>query len=176
MPRMIALLRGINVGGHRVKMDRLRELLTAMGLRDVQTILASGNVLFEPSGGEPEIVGPAIEACLLEGLGYEVPVLLRSHEEMQRVADRIQALPPAPSVYVAFLPEPADAELRARLTALCSDMDDFVFGDREIFWCIQGKISESPLFGRDFDRATRGHVLTTRNRNTVEKLAARSRD
>lgn len=174
MPRMIALLRGINVGGHRVKMDRLRAILTDMGLQGVQTLLASGNVLFDPEGSEAGVLAPAMEAGLHEALGYEVPVLLRSHEEMQQVVNRIQALPPAESVYVAFLPEPVPDELRTRLTALSSDMDAFSFADREIFWSIQGKMSESPLFGRDFDRATRGYTLTTRNRNTVEKLAIQS--
>jgi uncharacterized protein (DUF1697 family) len=46
MPQTIALLRGINVGGHRVKMDRLRLLFEELDLRHVSTFIASGNVIF----------------------------------------------------------------------------------------------------------------------------------
>ena len=46
MLQYIAFLRGINVGGHRVKMDRLRAIFAELGLKDVSTFIASGNVLF----------------------------------------------------------------------------------------------------------------------------------
>ena len=46
MSQYIAFLRGINVGGHRVKMDRLRAIFIELGLQDVSTFIASGNVLF----------------------------------------------------------------------------------------------------------------------------------
>ena len=47
MPRRIAFLRAINVGGHVVKMDHLRKLLTSFGLENVETVIASGNVVFD---------------------------------------------------------------------------------------------------------------------------------
>lgn len=46
MPSHVAFLRGINVGGHRVKMDRLRGLFGEMGSEGVSTFIASGNVHF----------------------------------------------------------------------------------------------------------------------------------
>ena len=54
MPQYIAFLRGINVGGHRVKMDRLRELFEELSLRDVSTIISSGNVIFSAHSGGVE--------------------------------------------------------------------------------------------------------------------------
>ena len=51
VPRHVAFLRAINVGGHVVTMDKLRALFTALGLKDVETFIASGNVLFAPSKG-----------------------------------------------------------------------------------------------------------------------------
>ena len=51
MPRYVALLRGINVGGHRIKMDRLRELFVELDLADVTTFIASGNVIFSVGSG-----------------------------------------------------------------------------------------------------------------------------
>ncbi len=62
MPRHIAFLRGINVGGHRVKMDELRRLFGELSFSDVSTFIASGNVVFESpdedrAGLEREIEG-----------------------------------------------------------------------------------------------------------------------
>ena len=47
MPRYITFLRAINVGGHTVKMDRLREIFESLGFANVETFIASGNVVFE---------------------------------------------------------------------------------------------------------------------------------
>lgn len=52
MPRFIAFLRAINVGGRNIKMDDLRALLEAMGLTNVETFIASGNVIFGPPTGK----------------------------------------------------------------------------------------------------------------------------
>ena len=49
--RLVAFLRAINVGGHNVKMDRLRELFEALGLSNVETFIASGNVIFDSRPG-----------------------------------------------------------------------------------------------------------------------------
>lgn len=52
MPRYFAFLRGINVGGHRIKMDRLREHVEALGFEHVETFIASGNVIFSSASRE----------------------------------------------------------------------------------------------------------------------------
>ena len=52
MPRYIAFLRAINVGGHTVKMDRLREIFESLGFANVETFIASGNVVFETTAGD----------------------------------------------------------------------------------------------------------------------------
>lgn len=64
MPRYIALLRGINVGGHRVKMDRLRTLFEALRFSDVSTFIAGGNVSFRTPSGEAAKIEKKIEAHL----------------------------------------------------------------------------------------------------------------
>ena len=60
MRRYVAFLRAINVGGHTVKMDRLRALFAELGHGGVETFIASGNVIFEAAGGEA-----ALEAALV---------------------------------------------------------------------------------------------------------------
>ena len=81
MPRYFALLRGINVGGHRVKMDRLRELVEALGFEHVETFIASGNVIFSSASRDVHTMEERIARQLQEALGYEVPTLIRSQSE-----------------------------------------------------------------------------------------------
>ena len=78
MPRLVAFLRAINVGGHTVTMDDLRRLFVKMDFDGVETFIASGNVVFEsrPKGGAA--LEKKIEAALHKALGYEVKSFLRS--------------------------------------------------------------------------------------------------
>ena len=75
MHRYIALLGGINVGGHRVKMDTLRELFEALGFTNVATFIASGNIIFETSANDMQLLETQIEhptaAAAVERLGIE---------------------------------------------------------------------------------------------------------
>ena len=175
MPRHFAFLRGINVGGHRVKMDRLRELVEALGFAQVETFIASGNVIFSSPSSDVHALEERIADHLHEALGYEVPTLIRSQSELDSVAAHEPREPPTadPSVYVIFLPEAADADFRQSLEGLSTDTDKFEFAGREAFWVISGKLSESPLFGKDFTKVTGGGPTTMRNMKTVRRLLAK---
>lgn len=81
MPRFIALLRGINVGGHnRLPMAELRSRCTELGWRDVQTYIQSGNLLFSARGGTPALEA-AIEKTILDNFGLSISVIIRSAQE-----------------------------------------------------------------------------------------------
>jgi len=176
----VALLRGINVGGHRIKMDRLRGLFEELDFQDVSTFIASGNVLFSSDSRDADGLRASIESHLERELGYEVQTFLRTPAELAAITqtdvseDRDGESPP-PSHYVIFLHEPASGSLRATFADLESEMDAFRFSGREIHWRIRGKMSESPLFGGDLERATRGLPATTRNMNTLRRLVAKTR-
>lgn len=60
--------------------------------------------------------------------------------------------------------------------SLCTEMDEFLVSGTEIYWQIQGKLSESPLFGRGLEGALQGLPTTMRNMNTLRRLAAKSRN
>jgi len=178
MPRYIAFLRGINVGGHRVKMDRLRALFMELELEDVSTFIASGNVLFSADSDDAEGLQDMIEGHLASELGYEVATFLRSPSELAEVvAFRPPEVvtPPAadPSHYVIFLGTGAPDSLRSELTRLNSEMDHFYVAETEVHWLIQGKLTDSPLFDRGLAQATKGVRTTTRNMNTLRRIAAR---
>lgn len=84
MPRQIAFLRAINVSGRRVKMDHLCELFADLGFGDVDSYLASGNVVFscDETG---EALEARIEAHLQDELGYAVETFLRTMDELSEV-------------------------------------------------------------------------------------------
>ena len=87
MARFIALLRGINVGGHAmVPMAELREICAGLGWTEVETYIQSGNLVFEASGK-----GPALESALEEKLetafGFRPAVIVRSAAQVKALAD-----------------------------------------------------------------------------------------
>jgi uncharacterized protein (DUF1697 family) len=179
MPQYVALLRGINVGGHRVKMDHLRTLFQALGFKDVSTVIASGNVIFSTESEAVHELRDAIEDHLMLELGYEVATFLRTPAELAAITADAPIESDARgrtglSHYVMFLQGPAPASLRSSLACLNSDTDDFQFSGSEVHWRIQGKLSDSPLFGAGFDRATRGVHTTMRNMNTVRRMIAKT--
>ena len=175
MPRYFALLRGINVGGHRIKMDRLRELIEALGFAQVETFIASGNVIFSSPSRDVDAMEERIARHLKEALGYEVPTLIRSQSELDSIAAFEPKEPASPDqcVYVILLPEGADNELRRSLEGLSTDTDNFEFAGREAYWLIRGKLSESPLFGAGLAKMTGGARATMRNITTVRRLVAK---
>ena len=81
MPRYVAFLRGINVGGHIVKMDVLRKVFEDLGYDNVKTFIASGNVLFDSSSKVPAALEKSLAAALKKTLRYEVATFVRTVQE-----------------------------------------------------------------------------------------------
>jgi uncharacterized protein (DUF1697 family) len=173
--RYFAFLRGINVGGHRIKMDRLRELVEELGLEQVETFIASGNVIFSSASLDAKATEGRIADHLHAALGYEVPTFIRSQSELEAVAafQVRRAGPPDQAVCVIFLSKAADTDVQQSLESLSTDTDEFEFAGREVYWLIDGKLSESPLFGVDLARAIGGGPITMRNISTVRRLVAK---
>ena len=75
MPKYVAFLRAISGGGHTVKMDYLRSLFESLGFSNVETFIASGNVIFDSTSKSTKALEKKIESYLLKTLGYEVVTL-----------------------------------------------------------------------------------------------------
>jgi uncharacterized protein (DUF1697 family) len=170
--RYVAFLRAINVGGHVVKMDRLRALFEGMKLGKVETFIASGNVLFE-SSAQAGALEKRIERELERELGYEVATFLRIPNELAAIA----AARPFPdlgegdSLYVGLLRAPSDAAARAKLLSLASSHDDFALIGREMYWRVRGRLTDSKVTGARLERVL--GPMTMRNVTTMRKLAAK---
>ena len=88
MARYVAFLRAVNVGGRIVKMDELRGLFAEVGLSEVETFIASGNVIFSTTAKATAALEQKIETHLKKALGYDVPTLIRTTAEVAIAAAR----------------------------------------------------------------------------------------
>lgn len=177
MTRYIAFLRAINVGGHTVKMDKLRRLFTTMGFENVETVLASGNVIFESQSGGATALEKAIEVHLQESLGYEVATFLRTSAQLAAIVEYEPFSPfelaaKGNLLYVAFLPGEAGGGAEERVAALRNDVDDFRVHGTEVYWLRRQSAGESRFTGALLEKAI-GAPATMRNMNTVRRLAAK---
>src|SRR2546423_14142776 len=102
MPQYVAFLCAINVGGHTVKMNDLRRLCAAIGLANVETVIASGNVIFNSPSRSARALEKKIEAQLQANLGYAVATFVRSLPELAAIAHYQPFQDAAPNLYIAF--------------------------------------------------------------------------
>src|ERR1700704_894959 len=89
MAVIISMLRGVNVGGHNmIKMDALRALYESLGLRDAQTYVQSGNVVFRTQGRDLALIWKKIENGIERTFGFRPSVIVRTDSEMRDVIAR----------------------------------------------------------------------------------------
>ena len=177
MARFAAFLRGINVGGHRITNDELRAACEAVGLQDVATFRASGNVIFSAEDGEdPDAIVDRIETGLAGTLGYEVPVLLRTAAEVSEIAahqpfDARLVERSAGKLQVSLLTTTPSAQARKAVLGLASEQDPLAIRKRELYWLPSGGMMESELDLKAIDAAL--GVSTRRTKGTMEQVAAK---
>jgi uncharacterized protein (DUF1697 family) len=170
--RYVALLRGINVGGHAViKMADLSACIAELGYRDVRTYIASGNVLLQ-STEPPTTLETEIERALEGRFALPIRVVVRSSREVARIAEHI----PAPwigaddlRVTVGFLLRGTTARSAARLVQPRDGIDELVTAPGALMWATRKdaltrtgiRLIGTPLYKE----------MTLRNLNTTLKLA-----
>lgn len=170
-----ALLRGVNVSGHRkIAMADLRELLTGLGFADVRTLLQSGNATFSVDGTNAAALEGLLEATLLERLDLTTRVLVRTGDDLRSVmaAHPFAAKADNGSKMVAlFLSANPAPEVAAEHDPRVLDPENIAVGDRVVYqWCPDG-VSNAPVLGPWLERRWKV-AATGRNWNTVGKLAA----
>lgn len=173
--RYVAFLRAINVGKRIVKMDVLRTLFEGMGFGEVETFIASGNVIFTAPAQDRRALETRIEGELKKGLGYEVETFVRTPAELRAITEYRPFGDDADghTMYVNFIYEPLPADAVERLEALRTEVDEFHVHGREFYWLARKKISESLVTGPMMAKAIGKVPSTNRNITTVQKLAAK---
>jgi uncharacterized protein (DUF1697 family) len=175
MSRYIAFLRAINVGGRVVKMDVLRSIFESLRFRNVETFIASGNVIFETAGAEAGPLERRIEESLRKKLGYEVMTFLRTPDEVRAIAAHQPFAEEEAALMIAFLKSAPPAASRTKVLALKTDWDEFHFRGRELYWLIRVRSSESKFSNAVLEK-TLAMPSTMRNATTVRRLAEKYQD
>ncbi|MDQ3019876.1 MAG: DUF1697 domain-containing protein [Bacteroidota bacterium] len=174
MVKYSAFLRGINVGGNNpVKMDDLKKLFEAIEFKNIRTVLASGNVLFETKQANTLILTKKIEENLKKKFGIEISVIVRSIEELQFLSDmnpfKEINVTPQTRLYITFLPEKPKNKMKIPYESPDKNFKILRVTDKEI-WSIltvtEGKTVElMDIIEKEF-----GKKVTTRNWNTILRL------
>ena len=172
MPTFIALLRGVNVGkAKRVPMANLRGLLTGLGFEAVQTLLNSGNVVFQAAGTSALAHAKSISRAISLSLGFEVPVVVKSRRDLAAIIGEnvlAAAAPDHSRLLVAFA---QDAQILAALkdmAALVTPTEGFVVGRHAAYLHCADGILQSKVGLALLGKA--GQAVTTRNWATTLKL------
>jgi uncharacterized protein (DUF1697 family) len=174
MPRYIALLRSVNVAGHgRLAMAEVKKSFVALDFADVSTYIQTGNIFFSSAGKSATKLAADIEHRLERDFGSSPAVILRTVPELRRA---MKASPfPAKGAdparhHVTFLAEKPSAERLAAFEVPTSGRDELVINGREVYVHTPDGYGNSKLSGAMLERRL-GVVSTTRNWNTVSKLA-----
>lgn len=177
MPKYVAFLRAINVGGHVLKMDRLKDLFLAMGFANVETFIASGNVIFDSKSKDTKLLERKIEKQLQSALGYAVATFIRTPSELAAIAG-YEPFKNTPlngefdRIFVGFLSEDPSAEARQKVLSAATDVDVLHIQGRELYWLCRVQFNESKFSGTLLEK-TLGMETTIRNTNTVRRIVAK---
>jgi uncharacterized protein (DUF1697 family) len=179
MDRFVAFLRGMNLGGRRIKNDELRSRFEELGFGDVATFRASGNVIFGSDDGDEAVLTERIETGLAEALGYEVPAFLRSAEEVRGIEAHDPFDPglveaSAGKLQVSMLLRAPSAKVREDVLAMATEEDRLTIRRRELYWLPSGGMLDSSLDLKAID-AVLG-LSTRRTKATIDQIAAKHFD
>ncbi|MCY4061743.1 MAG: DUF1697 domain-containing protein [Chloroflexi bacterium] len=171
----VSLLRGINVGGrNKIRMADLRELYRGLGLSNVQSLLQSGNVLFEAAATDLAGVGQELEAAIRANFGLDIHIILRSSSEFHEIFSRHrfcdeQLLEPR-KIAVVFLSDTADSAAVDQLRESNPGREIMQAVGRELYIFYTDGMARSKLDSSRIERALRVHS-TARNWNTCKRIS-----
>jgi uncharacterized protein (DUF1697 family) len=175
--KYIALLRGINVGGHKkVPMKDLKTLMETLGFKEIKTLLNSGNVVFNAVETSVMALEEELSAQLEKRFGFPVPVVVRSGDTLSKMvaSDPFRQVEVHKDIrlYVTFLKEPRESN-PLKLPWVSEEgtfhIIDFT-GNEVISYLDVSKIKTTDAM--NILEKTFGKEITTRNWNTVLKMAS----
>jgi uncharacterized protein (DUF1697 family) len=171
---LVVLLRGINIGpNNRIAMPALRAALEDAGFGDVRTYVQSGNVVLTSRAG-PAKVAATVERAVADSFGLEVPVVVRTRDELADVVarDPLGDVATTPKRYqVTFLAKKLDPATAEKLESVAAAGERLVVSGREVYaWHPEG-VARSKLAALRAGRAL-ATTATARNWTTVTTLLA----
>jgi len=174
METHIAMLRGINVGGHnQIKMAALRELFENLGFKQCQTYIQSGNVVFQAPKRSALGLVSKIEGEIVKRFGLAVSATIRSAAEMEKVTKTNPFLKTkgidVTKLHVTFLSQEPERLSLKKLEGLAAAGEDFRGSGREIYLYCPNGYGNTKLNNNALEKVL-AVSATTRNWNTVNRL------
>jgi uncharacterized protein (DUF1697 family) len=176
MAVVIAMLRGVNVGGHKkLNMEKLRTLCGGLGLRGAQTYIQSGNVVFHQDTGDPGAVARKLEGEIEHVFAFRPDVIVRTTSELRKViaknpfAGRADIEPSR--LLVVFLASAPTREARDLVLALPCEPEELRMNGRELYIYYPNGMARPKIPIVRIEKMLKC-ASTARNWNTVNKLMA----
>lgn len=170
----MVFLRGINVGGKTIKMNLLKKAFESLKFKDVKTFIASGNIVFASDETDEQRLIHSIEEKLQQTFGFSISVIIREVDYLHELvtSDPFKHIHVTPNLrlYVTFLGDNAKKSIDLPYVSPNKDFQIISMTDSELFSVLEvdGKTTDAmKLIEKTF-----GKNVTTRNWNTVKKLAS----
>jgi uncharacterized protein (DUF1697 family) len=172
MMKYAVFLRGINVGGRVVKMADLKICLEKAGLKNVVTLLQSGNVVFESASSADELK-KIIESTLTETFDYPAKVQVFTVDNLRKIVDGypLGIASGKQHDYVIFVENGLEKAILADNYSL-GDGEKVQAGDGVIYWRVDQGLTLRSSFGKALAKAKYKQFNTNRNLKTLKKLLA----
>lgn len=174
--RYVALLRGIGPTNPNMRNEKLREVFQGLGFQNVQTVITTGNVLFESPSRGVKALEARIEEAIQERLGFTSTTIIRSHQQLRRLVgdDPFGRIDDAPTtrLNVTFLKEKQTTDLRFPYLAKKKGYSVISMNGREVFSVVDLTGATTPDVMAWLEKQF-GKAVTTRTWKTVGRILKR---
>jgi len=174
VPRHVAFLRAINVGGRRASRDQLTSCLESLGFENVTTFRASGNLIFDAPRRSQAALTKQIDDALTDSLGYDVRAFLRTATEVHAIAAHtpfakktVEAS--GGKLQVALLRKQPPKSARDEVLSMATEDDRLAIHGTELYWLPSGGQMQTDLDLRAIDDLVGEN--TRRTKNMVVEIA-----
>ncbi|HPI96996.1 MAG TPA: DUF1697 domain-containing protein [Gammaproteobacteria bacterium] len=173
--KKVAILRGINVSGHKkIKMEDLKKMFEDSGCTDVTTYIQSGNVIFNSEIDNNSELKQILEKAIKDTFGFDVPVIIRSHEDLQNILNNtpcgsINLEADGAKYLLTMLAEAPDTDKVETLMSYVKEPEQLVVKEENIYLYCPNGYGETKL-SNVFIEKKLGVQATTRNWKTITKL------
>ena len=173
MKTYIALIRGINVGGHKkVPMAMLRNLLSNAGFEDVKTYIQSGNVVFKSSVKNSNTIAIIIQKEIESQFGFLVPVIIKTKEELQEIFNScVFSEEKKSKSYFILLNKIPNANLVKEVETITFENEEFSIVNNCLYFYSSVGYGRTKFNMNNFEKKLNVKA-TSRNYNTINKLLA----
>lgn len=170
--KYVAFLRGINVGGRIIKMADLKACIEDLGFKNVRTIQAAGNVLFESNVSDVGKIREKVEDGVSEKFGYIAKILVYSADSLAPIiaAYPYDSTDETWQHYVIFFDHGLEKQLAAEATDLDPQIDLVTAGDGVLYWRVPKGMTLDSCFSKYLTKAKYKDFHTNRNLKTVKKM------